>query len=103
MTTDGTAEISIDVCNTGTMKGDEIVQLYIHDLISLPTRPVKELKDFVRITLDPGEMKTVHFKLTPDKLAAIGMEMKRTVPTGAYEIFAGKSSVDVLCDTLIVK
>ena len=103
MTTDGTAEISIDVCNTGTMKGDEIVQLYIHDLISLPTRPVKELKDFVRITLDPGEMKTVHFRLTPDKLAAIGMEMKRIVPTGVYEILAGKSSVDVLCDTLIVK
>jgi beta-glucosidase len=98
-----TADISLEVCNTGTMKGDEIIQLYIHKLISLPTRPIKELKDFVRITLNPGETKTVHFSLTPDKLAAIGMDMKRTVPTGAYEILAGKSSEDVIRDTIIVR
>jgi beta-glucosidase len=103
MMADGTVNISIDVSNTGKIKGDEIVQLYIHKLISLPTRPVKELKDFMRITLDPGETKTVHFALTPDKLAVIGMDMKRIVPTGAYEILAGKSSTDVLCDTLIVR
>ncbi len=101
--TNETADITLEVSNTGSMKGDEIVQLYIHALISLPTRPVKELKDFVRVTLNPGETKTVHFKLTPDKLAAIGMEMKRSVPAGAYEILAGKSSVEVLCDTLIVR
>jgi beta-glucosidase len=100
---DGTADISLDVCNTGTTKGDEIIQLYIHKLVSLPTRPIKELKDFVRITLNPGETKTVHFSLTPDKLAAIGMDMKRTVPTGAYEIMIGKSSIDVMRDTLMVK
>lgn len=47
----GTAEVTVEVTNTGKMKGDEIVQLYIHDVISLPTRPVKELKDFARITL----------------------------------------------------
>jgi beta-glucosidase len=99
----GTADISIEVCNTGTMKGDEIVQLYIHKLIGLPTRPVKELKDFRRISLNPGETKTVRFTLTPDKLAAIDMEMERTVPTGAFEILVGKNSVDVLRDTLIVK
>ena len=98
-----TADISLEVCNTGTMKGDEIIQLYIHKLISLPTRPIKELKDFVRITLNPGETKTVHFSLTPDKLASIGMDMKRTVPTGAYEILVGKSSVDVIRDTIIVR
>jgi beta-glucosidase len=100
---DGPADISLDVCNTGTTKGDEIIQLYIHKLVSLPTRPIKELKDFVRITLNPGETKTVHFSLTPDKLAAIGMDMKRTVPTGAYEILVGKSSVDVIRDTIIVR
>ncbi|MGA3286963.1 MAG: glycoside hydrolase family 3 N-terminal domain-containing protein [Bacteroidota bacterium] len=100
---DGTADITVEIRNSGTVKGDEIIQLYIHKLISLPTRPIKELKDFVRITLNPGETKTVHFSLTPDKLAAIGMDMKRTVPTGAYEILVGKSSVDVKCDTFIVK
>jgi beta-glucosidase len=64
---------------------------------------VKELKDFTRINLKPGETKTIKFTLTPDKLAAIGLNMKRIVPTGAYEIMVGKSSVDVMCDTLIVK
>jgi beta-glucosidase len=99
----GIADVSIDVRNRGAMEGDEIVQLYIHDIISLPTRPVKELKDFTRINLKPGETKTIKFTLTPDKLAAIGLNMKRIVPTGAYEIMVGKSSVDVMCDTLIVK
>jgi beta-glucosidase len=99
----GIADVSIDVRNRGAMEGDEIVQLYLHDIISLPTRPVKELKDFTRINLKPGETKTVKFTLTPDKLAAIGLDMKRIVPTGAYEIMVGKSSVDVMCDTLIVK
>jgi beta-glucosidase len=101
--TDEAVDISIEVRNTGAIKGDEIIQLYIHKLISLPTRPIKELKDFKRISLNPGEAKIVHFTLTPDKLAAIGMEMKRTVQTGAFEIFVGKNSVDVLRDTLIVK
>ncbi|MFZ1978330.1 MAG: glycoside hydrolase family 3 N-terminal domain-containing protein, partial [Bacteroidota bacterium] len=50
--TNETADITLEVSNTGSMKGDEIVQLYIHALISLPTRPVKELKDFVRVTLN---------------------------------------------------
>ena len=103
ITTNGSTDISIDVRNRVTMKGDEIVQLYIHKLVSLPTRPIKELKDFKRISLNAGEVKTVHFRLTPDKLAAIGMDMKRTVPTGAFEIFVGKNSVDLLRDTIIVK
>jgi beta-glucosidase len=103
ITTNGGTDISIDVRNSGTLKGDEIIQLYIHKLVSLPTRPIKELKDFQRISLDPGELKTVHFQLTPDKLAAIGMDMKRSVPTGAFEIFVGKNSVDLLRDTLIIK
>ncbi len=103
ISTKGTAEVSVNVQNVGQAEGDEIVQLYIHDIISLPTRPVKELKDFNRINLKPGETKTVKFKLTPEKLAAIGLDMKRTVPIGAYEIMVGKNSVDVMCDTLMVE
>jgi len=103
ITTDGSTDISIDVRNSGATKGDEIVQLYIHKLISLPTRPIKELKDFLRISLNAGESKTVHFKLTSDKLASIDMEMKRTVPTGAFEILVGKNSVDLVRDTLMVR
>ncbi|MDZ7288358.1 MAG: glycoside hydrolase family 3 C-terminal domain-containing protein [candidate division KSB1 bacterium] len=99
----GTAEVTVEVTNTGKMKGDEIVQLYIHDVISLPTRPVKELKDFARITLNPGETKTVKFTFAPEKLEAFDLDMKRVVQPGEFEIMVGKNSVEVLMDTLTVK
>jgi beta-glucosidase len=97
------AIVLVRVVNTGSVEGGEIVQLYIHDLVSLPTRPVKELKDFARISLSPGESKIVTFTLTPEKLAAIGMDMKWHVPAGTYEIMLGRNSVDVLRDTLVVR
>jgi len=98
----GTAQVEIDITNAGKMKGDEIVQLYIHDLVSLPTRPVKELKDFARITLNPGETRTVKFLVTPDKLESYDLEMKRVVQPGDFEIMVGKNSMDLLTDTLKV-
>jgi beta-glucosidase len=94
--------VSIDVTNTGPYTGDEIVQLYIHDLISVPVRPVMELQDFSRITLIPGETKTVNFKLTPDKLESIGMDMHRMIQPGDFAIMVGRSSVEFLSDTLTV-
>ncbi len=100
---DGTAEVSVDITNTGKRSGDEIVQLYIHDVVSLPTRPVKELKDFARVTLQPGETKTVKFKITPDKLEAYNLDMKRVVQPGDFEIMVGENSVEFLKDTLKVK
>lgn len=97
------AEVTIDVQNTGTRSGDEIVQLYIRALSSLPTRPVQELKDFARISLAPGETKTVRFLLTLDKFAIFGMDMKRFVPKGEYEIRVGKNCLEVLTDTVRVE
>jgi beta-glucosidase len=94
--TGGTASVSVDVKNTGAVRADEVVQLYIHAVVSLPTRPVEELKDFRRITLDPGETRTVTFALTPDKLEAFDLAMKRRVMPGDFEILVGKSSVDVV-------
>ncbi|HET7537597.1 MAG TPA: glycoside hydrolase family 3 N-terminal domain-containing protein [Candidatus Didemnitutus sp.] len=99
----GSAKVTVDVTNTGTMKADEIVQLCIHDLIAVPTRPVKELKDFARITLAPGETRTVTFELTPDKLEAFDLSMKRTMPPGDFDIMVGKSSVEFLKETLRVE
>jgi beta-glucosidase len=99
----GTAKVEIDITNTGRVKGDEIVQLYIHDMVSLPTRPVKELKDFCRITLNPGETKTVKFIITPDKLEAFDLEMKRVVQPGEFEIMVGTNSMDLLTDTFRVR
>ncbi len=87
------AQVSVTVTNTGKVAGDEIVQLYIHDVVSSVTRPVMELKDFKRITLAPGESKTVDFTLTPDKLAYLDLNMKRTVEPGWFDIMVGTSSV----------
>jgi beta-glucosidase len=92
----GTARVSVTVTNTGAVTADEIVQLYLHAAVSLPVRPVQELKDFTRITLRPGETRTVFFELTPDKLAAYDRQMQRTVVPGTFEIQVGTSSADVL-------
>jgi beta-glucosidase len=100
---DGRAEVRVEITNTGTRTGDEIVQLYIRDVVSLPTRPVKELKDFARITLRPGEIRTVTFTLTPEKLEAFGMDMKRTVQPGDFEIMVGRNSEDVLKERVKVR
>lgn len=83
---------SVVVKNTGDLKGDEIVQLYIHDKVSSVTRPIMELKDFARITLNPGESKKVEFTITPEKLQFYNREMKRVVEPGEFEVLIGPSS-----------
>jgi beta-glucosidase len=89
----GRAEVSVTVKNTGQRAGDEIVQLYIRDLVSSVTRPVMELKDFKRIALEPGEKKTITFTITPDKLSFLDLNMNRTVEPGGFDIMVGTSSV----------
>jgi beta-glucosidase len=100
---DGAARVSVDVTNTGMVKADEVVQLYIHAVVSLPVRPVEELKDFARVTLSPGETRTVTFELTPDKLEAYDLNMHRIVQPGDFEVLVGRSSADVLKSTLRVE
>ncbi|HEV2834514.1 MAG TPA: fibronectin type III-like domain-contianing protein, partial [Pyrinomonadaceae bacterium] len=90
---DGQAKVSVAVTNTGKRAGDEIVQLYIRDLVSSVTRPVMELKDFMRVTLQPGQTKTVEFVITRDKLQFYDVNMKRVVEPGTFEIMVGPSSV----------
>jgi beta-glucosidase len=89
----GGTTVSVTVTNTGKRAGDEVVQLYIHDLVSSVTRPVMELKDFKRITLAPGESKVVEFKLTPEKLSFLDLNMNRTVEPGWFDIMVGASSI----------
>lgn len=90
--------VTVDVTNTGDRDGDEIVQLYIHDLVSTVTRPVQELKDFSRIHLAAGETKNVSFTITSDKLQYYGIDMKRIVEQGEFEVQVGKSSTEYLSD-----
>jgi beta-glucosidase len=96
--------ISIDVTNKGKMKGDEIVQLYIHQKTGESVvRPVKELKGFQRITLEPGQTKTVSFTITDDLLKHWTADMNYAVEHGVYEIMIGKNSNDLQKVELTIK
>ena len=92
MKTNASVEVSTTVTNSGKVAGDEIVQLYIHQKVASVTRPVRELKGFQRISLAPGESKTVHFKITPDMLALYDEDFKRVVEPGEFEIIIGPAS-----------
>jgi beta-glucosidase len=91
----GSIEVSADVSNTGSRAGEEVVQLYINDPIASVTRPVKELKGFERISLQPGEKKTVKFTLTPEELAIYDANMVRRVEPGAFNVMVGSSSEQI--------
>ena len=91
----GKATVTVDITNTGKVAGDEVVQLYIRDMVSSVTRPVKELKGFERITLRPGEKRAVSFELTPDKLSFLNENMEWIVEPGEFSIMVGGNSRDV--------
>jgi beta-glucosidase len=99
---DGTVNVSVDVRNTGKVAGDEVVQLYVRDVVSSVTRPIKELKGFKRVTLSPGASTTVSFTLDSNAFALWNAEMKHVVEPGEFQIMAGSSSVDLKPVTLNV-
>ena len=84
----------VDVKNTGRRPGTEVVQMYIRDCVSSVTRPVKELKGFQKISLRPGETRTVTLDITPESLAFYDLHMKYVVEPGEFEILVGNSSRD---------
>jgi len=88
----GTAKVSVEVTNTGTREGDEAPQLYVHPMVSSVTQPVMQLKGFTRITLKPGERRTVEFKITPEMLSILNGDMHRVVEPGEFELMVGPSS-----------
>jgi beta-glucosidase len=88
----GTATVSVEVSNTGSRAGDEVVQLYVRDVVSSVTRPVKELRGFQRVSLAPGEKKTVTFTVGPRELSLIDQHMQRVVEPGRFELMVGTSS-----------
>jgi beta-glucosidase len=90
----GTTRVLADVTNTGKREGTEIVQMYIRDLVSSVTRPVKELKGFRKVRLKPGETETVALDITPESLAFYNVQMKYVVEPGDFEIMVGNSSRD---------
>ena len=97
-------EVSFDVTNTGKYKGDEIVQLYTHDVASSITVFERMLRGFERITLEPGETKTVTMTLTPKDFTMLDRNMKPVIEPGLFEIYVGASSVDIrLAEVITIK
>jgi beta-glucosidase len=88
----GESQISVAVKNTGKVKGDEVVQLYIKDVVSSVSTPAKLLRGFSRVTLEPGETKTVTLNLGPESLSLLDENLKRVVEPGDFEIMVGTSS-----------
>jgi beta-glucosidase len=86
--------VMADVSNTGKREGAEVVQMYIRDVVSSVTRPVKELKGFQKVSLRPGDTKTVALEITPDLLAFYDVDMKYVVEPGEFLIMVGNSSRD---------
>jgi beta-glucosidase len=89
---DGRITILADVFNTGPRAADEVVQLYVRDLVGSVTRPVRELKGFQMVHLSPGERRTVSFTLRPDDLSFAGRAMQRVVEPGQFHAWIGGSS-----------
>jgi beta-glucosidase len=98
----GSVQVSVDLRNTGKRAGDETVQLYIRDRVSSVTRPVKELKGFRRVTLQPGESRTVTLALNAAALSLWNSDMKRVVEPGEFDIMTGPNSVDLKSTLLTV-
>jgi beta-glucosidase len=88
---EGRATVTVDVANTGSRAGDEVVQLYIRDQVSSVTRPTRELRGFERVSLSPGEKKTVTFTLGPEALSLYDEKMVRVVEPGLFDVMVGSS------------
>jgi beta-glucosidase len=95
--------VSVDVTNTGKLGGEEVVQLYIHDRVRSVTPPVKELKGFRKIHLNPGETKTVSFKITPGMLTFLNKQLKPVIEPGTFDAMIGGNSVDLISTSFEVE
>ncbi|MBR3093382.1 MAG: beta-glucosidase BglX [Bacteroidaceae bacterium] len=103
MRSNGSVDVRVTVTNTGQREATEVVQLYIHDRAASISRPVKELKDFSRITLKPGESKEVVFNITPDKLSFYNYDLQYVLEPGEFDIMTGPDSRNVQSTTLKVE
>jgi beta-glucosidase len=93
---DGRLTVSVEVENVGKRAGDEVVQLYVRDMAASVTRPVKELRGFERVPLRPGEKRRIEFALAPEHLGFYNRDMRFVVEPGAFKVFVGNNSVDVI-------
>jgi beta-glucosidase len=89
-----TARVTVDVTNTGSREGDEVAELYLHQRVASVTQPVMKLTGFERVTLKPGEKRTVQFNVTPDMLKIWDINMNHVIEPGVFDLMVGPSSDD---------
>ncbi|MFW6146191.1 MAG: glycoside hydrolase family 3 N-terminal domain-containing protein [Planctomycetota bacterium] len=99
---DGALRLRVDVTNAGDVTGDEIVQIYVRDVVASLTRPVKELKAFRRVTIDPGETRELTFEIPAATLGFTNAQMRYVVEPGRFEVHVGPSSAEGLRGTFQV-
>lgn len=92
---DDSLRVSFTVSNSGTVSGEEVVQLYLRDELASVARPLKELKSFQRVHLKPDESKQLEFIITPEMLMMWDINMKQVIEPGAFRLMIGSSSVDI--------
>jgi beta-glucosidase len=95
MTKDQPIKVTVTVTNTGNVKGEEVVQLYIRDISGEVVRPMKELKDFAKFSLSPGESKEVSFTLTEEQLRYYHSDLSFSSDPGKFKLFVGPNSQEV--------
>jgi beta-glucosidase len=93
--------LSVQVENTGKFAGEEVVQLYIRDIVSQPLRPIKELKDYRKVMLQPGEKRRVLFTISREELGAYNEKLQRVTQPGNYQIMIGSASNDIRLQKLL--
>jgi beta-glucosidase len=99
----GSVRASVDVTNTGGRRGDEVVQLYIHDPVASVSQPVRRLRGFERVTLDPGQSRTVTFTLNKEDFGFYDDRGKLVVEPGRIDVYAGNSSKADLVQSFTVR
>ncbi|GAA2210787.1 glycoside hydrolase family 3 N-terminal domain-containing protein [Nonomuraea monospora] len=97
VSTDGEFAATVTVRNTGGRAGEEVVQLYLHDVLAQVTRPVRQLTGYARVRLEPGESADVRFHVHADRTAFTGRDLRRVVEPGEIEVFAGTSAAELPC------
>jgi len=95
MTSNDRIEVSVEITNTGNYAGEEIVQLYLRDRVGSIVRPVKELKDFRKISLKAGEAKTIQFVIDKEKLSFYNQKLEWVAEPGDFDLMIGASSKDI--------
>ena len=95
MPTDGQLDVSFTLSNTGDRAGEEIVQLYLHDVQAQVSRPLRQLTGFKRVALEPGAAAQVTFTIHADRTAFTGVDGTRLVEPGDFEVLVGRSATDL--------